>query len=172
MGAIDAFRKTWGYIDKILKKAVTIVVALVVIALLLGGISIIALGVTYEPTLDTQVQATIVDTENNTEDGGEGYRDRYELYVTYAYEYEGERYESERITPLTKDLQFDSEEARREAIEEKYRVGNTVVAYIDADKPDKSGLEKAEPERNIGGGVIMIVIALFISGWFRRRHRQ
>lgn len=170
MGVIGAIEKVMDWFWKVFDAFGKILELMLIIVPLLLGALMIAQGLAFEPTADTEVEATIVDTENVTEGGGSGTRERYELHVTYAYEYEGEKYESDDITPLKSLLRFDSEESRREAVNEKYWVGNSVIAHIDADDPETARLQEPEPQQHIGqGGIFLVFGVLMVARHLKKR---
>jgi hypothetical protein len=143
--------------------------ALMILSLLLGGGIITANALSYEPTADTEVQATIVDTVNESTPGGENTRPDWVLNITYAYEYDGERYVSGNVYPMKGPLTFANRAELREAMNGTYREGANVTAYIDADNPETSHLREAKPQQRLTTGVVVMLTALLIFGGSRKK---
>lgn len=163
MGVVSIVKEAWDWVSWALEHANKAMMFLLIAVSIFGGIASIGMALTYEPTTDTTVQATVVDLENESQ-SDEGTRARYRLRVTYAYEYGGERYESDDAYPMYDVFKFDDREGLREAMNGKYRNGNTVTAYIDSDNPEEAHLKKAKPKQRLGSGVIFLLFGILLLG--------
>ena len=84
----------------------------------------------------------------------------YRLTVTYSYEVDGRRYESDTIRLLAGSEDYRSRKAAEEA-RAKYREGQRVSVAFDPDDPGSSALELAEVSKAIGYLLWALVIGYY-----------
>lgn len=148
------------------------------IAAILASLGVLIAGVAL-PGLDNQlggwdtvpceITRSLVVTREVEEPWGNTTRTRetHAVEIAYVYDYSGEQYESSRITPDPEAYQ-SMDEAKAEAMVERYPAGAKVTALVNPAKPSESALEAApNTSRYIfltaGSIVLLYGLALLIT---------
>jgi len=104
-----------------------------------------------------QVEATIVETGVETVDQRRG--TAYAPAATFNYTYGGESYSSSNVYPGPLPRELNSRQAARDVVAE-YERGETVTAYVPAERPKKAYLLKESSDKPllvIGFGVLFLL---------------
>lgn len=110
------------------------------------------------------VNGTVTETDIE-ETGTRGVQ--YEVTVVFTYEYEGTRYESNRLYPTTLSPTFETE-SKAQSVLAPYEQNETTTAYVEPSDPDSAFLEPRRTNGPLwlagGGGLVLLLTVLNAAG--------
>jgi len=153
---------------------------LVGLALLVFGVFFVQEGFASRnwDRVEAEVITISVETDfNNSTSSNTRRVDGYYAVVTYAYEYDDDRYINDRFSlgrGPTATRNYDTREEAREAAEDDYPIGSDLDIYVNPDDPESTVIQAGADWTTF---VPLILGAFFLPGgllflWVGRRARQ